>query len=110
MALTPEGKVKTQVKVALKRLGVYYFCPVTSGYGTSGAPDFIVCMHGRFIGIECKAKGNKMTRLQEQAAGKIRAAGGLHYEVNEWTIGTLLGALESMDKIWRAAKELDNDG
>ena len=43
MATTPEGKVKAKVKVILKELGAYYTMPVTGGFGTSGAPDFLVC-------------------------------------------------------------------
>ena len=52
---TPEAKVKAKVKAILKNLGAYYVMPVTSGYGNSGAPDFLVCIRGKFIGIECKA-------------------------------------------------------
>ena len=52
MAMTPERRVKTQVRKVLDKLGAYYVMPVTGGYGNSGAPDFLVCLQGRFIGIE----------------------------------------------------------
>ena len=40
--------------------------PSTGGYGSSGVPDIITCYEGRFIGIECKANGNKPTALQQK--------------------------------------------
>jgi hypothetical protein len=42
--MTPEGRVKAKVKDVLKAVGAYYVMPVTSGYGSSGAPYFLVCM------------------------------------------------------------------
>jgi len=33
---TPESKVKSSVTKILKQLGIYYFFPVTGGYGSSG--------------------------------------------------------------------------
>lgn len=67
----------------LENVGAYYVMPVTSGYGNSGAPDFLVCIRGQFVGIECKAGGNKPTALQEKNLEKIRESGGLTFVVNE---------------------------
>ena len=64
--MTPEKKVKEKVKKILKELSCYYCMPSTSGYGSSGVPDIIACYQGRFIGIECKANGNKPTDLQQK--------------------------------------------
>jgi len=64
--LTPEKKVKEKVKKILKELSCYYCMPSTGGYGSSGVPDIIACYQGRFIGIECKANGNKPTDLQQK--------------------------------------------
>lgn len=86
---TPEKLVKRGVREVLKKLGAYYVMPVTGGYGASGAPDFLVCLNGRFVGIECKAKGNKPTALQEMNLAAIRAAGGLAYVVDEHNVGSL---------------------
>ena len=49
MAMTPEAKVKKKVAEALKKLGVYYFYPVTGGYGRSGVPDIVGCYNGKFF-------------------------------------------------------------
>jgi Holliday junction resolvase len=83
MAATPESKVKKQVVEVLKREGVYYFYPVTGGFGRSGVPDIICCLNGRFFGIECKAGTNKPTALQEAEMARIRLAGGKTLVVNE---------------------------
>ena len=83
MAATPESKVKKQVVEILKREGVYYFYPVTGGFGRSGVPDIVCCFNGRFFGIECKAGTNKPTALQEAEMARIRLAGGKTLVVNE---------------------------
>lgn len=84
--MTPEGKVKARVRGVLKELSAYYVMPVTGGYGTSGAPDFIVCWQGRFFGVECKANGNKPTALQERALQAIRDTGGFATVVTEESV------------------------
>jgi Holliday junction resolvase len=86
MAATPEAKVKKRVVEVLKHEGVYYFYPVTGGFGRSGIPDIICCLNGRFFGIECKAGTNKPTALQEGEMARIRLAGGKTLVVNETNI------------------------
>ncbi len=46
-------------------------------YGTAGIPDIIVCYKGKFVGLECKAKGRKPTVLQQITINKINRAGGI---------------------------------
>lgn len=74
--MTPERKVKVLVRTILETVGAYYVMPVTGGYGNSGAPDYLVCHKGKFIGIECKAGNNKPTALQERNLSQILKAGG----------------------------------
>jgi hypothetical protein len=83
MSLTPEGKVKDKVKRLFKSMGVYYAMPATGGYGVSGVPDFLVCLKGRFIGVECKAGKGKPTALQLKNLAEIDASGGIAVIVNE---------------------------
>lgn len=83
MAQTPEAKVKRIVVSQLKKLGAYYFYPVTGGYGKSGVPDIICCYRGHFVAIECKAGNNKPTALQEKNLREISEAGGAALVVNE---------------------------
>jgi hypothetical protein len=46
-------------------------------YGTSGLPDIICCVGGKFVGLEVKTPDGKLSKLQEVALAKINAAGGL---------------------------------
>lgn len=89
MAQTPESKVKSSVTTILKKLGIYYFYPVTGGYGSSGVPDIICCYNGVFVAIECKAGHNKPTPLQEAQMQKIRQAGGYTIVINEENVSIL---------------------
>ena len=86
MPATPEAKVKAKVVAILKELKAYYFYPVTSGYGTSGVPDIVGCIDGKFFGIECKAGKNKTTRLQDQHLKRIADADGIALIINETNI------------------------
>ena len=92
--MTPEGKVKNKVREILKSLKAYYIMPATGGYGSSGAPDFVVCYKGRFMGIECTAEGNKPTALQEKNLQGIRATRGFAYVVNEDNVSMLREIME----------------
>jgi hypothetical protein len=83
MADTPEKKVKKAVRQVLDALGAYYVMPVTGGYGTQGAPDFLVCHQGLFYGIETKAGKGKLTALQELNLNKINEAGGVALVIRE---------------------------
>ena len=83
MAQTPEAKVKKIVTEQLKQLGVYYFYPVTGGFGRSGVPDIVGCYQGLFFAIECKAGKNKPTPLQQKNMDQIDQAGGLTWVANE---------------------------
>ena len=87
MAMTPERRVKAQVRKVLDKLGAYYVMPVTGGYGNSGAPDFLVCLHGRYVGIECKAGKNTTTPLQEKNLRLIERSGGIALVVNDDNVG-----------------------
>ena len=83
MASTPEVKVKRCVVAQLQALGVYFFYPVTGGYGASGVPDIVGCYKGKFFAIECKAGKNKPTALQQKNIDSIAAQGGAVWVVNE---------------------------
>ena len=92
--MTPERKVKLLVRKVLDELGAYYVMPVTGGYGNSGAPDFLVCLRGRFIGIECKAGKGRTTALQEKNLSQITQAGGIALVINEENVGVLTSLLQ----------------
>jgi hypothetical protein len=87
--MTPETKIKNKVKKILNELGAYYTMPVTGGYGNSGVPDFVVCLRGKFFGVECKANGGKPTALQLKHHDDIRKAGGIALIIDETNVETL---------------------
>jgi hypothetical protein len=89
MATTPEAKVKAKIKVILKIYDVYYAMPIGTGYGSSGVPDFLCCVRGRFLAIEAKAGKGKTTALQDKNIKQIIASGGLAIVVNEDNIQEL---------------------
>lgn len=85
MALTPEGKVKKDVKAWLVKRKAYYYMPVSNGMGRVGVPDFIVCLRGRFVAIETKAPGKKRatTPNQKREIEWINRAGGYAIVVDD---------------------------
>lgn len=93
MASTAEHRVKRRVTERLKALGAYYFFPVSSGFGSSGVPDIVGCLNGRFFGIECKAGKNKPTRLQLKNLAEIEASGGIALVINEENIADVTAKL-----------------
>ena len=97
--MTPESKVKARVKKILQEVGAYYAMPATGGYGLSGTPDFLVCLRGEFIAIECKAKNNKPTTLQERNMAKIRENGGVAIVVNEENLNAVQEMLDQLEGV-----------
>lgn len=91
--MTPEGRVKRMVKKALDTLGpdCWRFMPVQSGYGAP-ALDYLLAIRGRFVAIETKAPGKKLTPLQEGTKAAIETAGGIVLVV--WDEGSLAIAMK----------------
>lgn len=78
---TPEGKLKEKVDKFFKHLNhCYSFSPVQMGMGRRTV-DRLVCIDGKFVGIELKAPGEKPTKLQEHCLRDIEHAGGIAF----WT-------------------------
>ena len=49
--------------------------------GKKGCPDIIICLKGKFIGIEVKNEKGKQSEYQKQAEDEIKQAGGEYYIV-----------------------------
>lgn len=78
--MTPEGKVKKELREYLDSLGddCWYYMPVPMGYGKRGVPDFIICYKGFFLAPETKRRsGGVSGPMQELNQREIRYAGGL---------------------------------
>ena len=75
--MTPEGKVKAAIKNWLSHQKAYSFMPVQTGYGAATL-DFLVCINGKYIGVETKAPGIKTPSPRQQIVmDAIEAAGGI---------------------------------
>lgn len=74
-----ERDIVTAIKKFLSSLGsdVFFWKEHGGPYGTSGVPDIICCYKGRFLGLEAKLPGGKLTELQKRALEKINRAGGI---------------------------------
>lgn len=96
--MTPEGKVKAQVREVLKSWQAYTFMPVQMGFGAATL-DFLCCIRGRFVGVETKRPGKiaHATRRQLETIDQIRAAGGLAYVVDS---GDMLDDFLRRDLVW----------
>jgi hypothetical protein len=95
MASTPEAKVKAKVKALLDKHSIYHFMPATGGYGRSGIPDIICCANGKFLAIECKAQGGRLTALQRRELDRIELSGGVCYVIYGENVGPLEEILTS---------------
>ena len=74
-----ERDIVTAIKKYLASLGsdVFFWKEHGSMYGTNGVPDIICCYKGRFLGLECKLPGGRLTELQKRTIEKINRAGGV---------------------------------
>jgi hypothetical protein len=91
-----EKWVKAQVVKMLKELEAYYFYPVASGYMRTGVPDIVVCYKSHFLGIECKANGNRTTEIQDRNLVAIKKNGGIAVVIDENNLDQLKEMLYGM--------------
>lgn len=97
-----ERDIKNRVRDALSKLRlrgrrVWWFMPVQNGMGRHGVPDFIVCLNGRFIGIETKrTEKEQLTLRQSIEREKILAAAGEYYRVDASNVDQFCAWLESL--------------
>ena len=75
---TPESLLKDAAKKLLAYHGIITW-PMTAGLGSEpGIPDRIgLCKDGKFLAIEFKSNGRKLTPDQEDKKRQIEAAGGV---------------------------------
>ena len=92
-----ERDIVTAIRKYLASLGsdVFFWKEHGSVYGTNGVPDIICCYKGRFLGLECKRPGGRLTELQKRAIKKINRAGGVACRV------------ESVEDVKRVIKRVD---
>ena len=92
-----ERDIVTAIRKYLASLGsdVFFWKEHGSVYGTNGVPDIICCYKGRFLGLECKLPGGRLTKLQKRTIEKINRAGGVACRV------------ESVEEVKRVIERVD---
>lgn len=93
-----ERDIVAAIKRYLRTLGedVFFWKEHGGPYGSSGVPDIICCYKGRFLGLEAKLPGGRLTALQTRALEKINRAGGIARRVE---------SVEDVKEIIRQADE-----
>jgi Holliday junction resolvase len=99
--MTPEGNVKAKVRALLRELGIHYIHVPGSVYGKGGAPDYIACIDGLYVEIECKADGGRQTMLQKHEEDKCVASGGIYLLVAKATFEVFKSRINSIKQYRR---------
>lgn len=99
--MTPEGRTKAEVKRVLKCYrNVHYIMPVMGGYGVTGIHDFIICVAGKFLSVECKATEHEApTALQNHFAEQVINAGGTTLVIHAGNVHVLEAYLDMLGAI-----------
>lgn len=76
--MTPEGKLKADVKGYLRSIDAQFFMPRPTEWGHNGV-DFVCCVRGRYVAIETKIWPRKATPRQMAFLQNVQAAGGIGF-------------------------------
>ena len=73
-----EKRIENSIKNWLEKNNHWYI-KVQGGSNnpSSGVPDILTCIHGRFIGIEVKTPTGNTTKIQEYQIDQINKSGGI---------------------------------
>lgn len=95
--MTPEAKIKAQIKRVLKEKNVYYHMVNSSGLGSTGFPDFLLVIGGRTVTIEAKADSKRKPTLRQQLhMKKLRMAGAMTLLVHGGNIDEFSEVVDSI--------------
>lgn len=100
-----ERDVVAAIRKYLASLGsdVFFWKEHGGPYGTSGVPDIICCYKGRFLGLEVKLPGGRLTALQKRTIEKINRAGGIACRVE--SVDDVRAVFARIDKERRSTHE-----
>lgn len=98
-----ERDIVAAIKRYLNTLGgdVFFWKEHGGAYSTAGIPDIICCYKGRFLGLECKLPGGRLTELQKRAIDKINKAGGIARRVE--SVADVMELIQMVDRERRSA-------
>lgn len=98
---TCENDVKRHVKELLDKFGWFHWANSAGPHSVPGIEDRSALKRGRFLAVECKYGGNKLTALQLKRFDDVRAAGGVAFTVCETNLGAFKDLLDMFDKLER---------
>lgn len=73
----PERRYQTSLIAELRKRGAWVVKYPAGPHGTIGVPDLLACYRGLFLAIECKAKREPPTAMQQRQLDGIVSAGGM---------------------------------
>lgn len=73
---TPEAKTVAAVRRWIQDKPDVYTVRVVQA-GENGVADFIMCIRGKFVAVECKATGEIPRRIQMRHGERAQCAGGI---------------------------------
>ena len=77
--MTEEGLLKTRIRRYLTSKGIYWVS-IQGGPGSKpGDPDMVICLDGRFIALEMKAKTGRQSPIQAKREEEINQSGGEYH-------------------------------
>lgn len=98
MSHKPETKFRAaKVLPFLKKLKNTYFMAVQQ-QSFVGDPDYILCIHGRFVALELKAEGGKLRKLQEYKLGQVEKAGGVAIVASPSNWDSIARIIQTLDE------------
>jgi Holliday junction resolvase len=86
--LSTERAIQDRFVKALKDAGIYHIKIISAS--TSGHPDCIACIKGKFVSFEFKSDTGRVSPLQKYRHDQIRQSGGIVFVVNSKNIQTVI--------------------
>ena len=75
--MAAEKNYENRIKKYLESKGAWFVKFFANAYTSSGIPDLLICLNGRFVGIEVKQETGKPSLLQKVHLKRIGEAGGI---------------------------------
>lgn len=93
---TEKERVVNPILKWLRQNGAFAEKTHGSEYTRIGMPDIIACCSGRYVAIEAKYPGGKVTDAQERCLLEVTVAGGIAFVAEDiwevqWTLKERLG-------------------
>lgn len=76
--MTPESKIKRDIKDYLNSRGVFWSMVAGGAYSKVGDPDIVACADGKYVAIEAKTPIGRQSEWQKTRQREIEAAGGIY--------------------------------